>query len=128
MTRKLLIAPLLALGLAAAPALAHSSTAVARAQAEVSIPFANHGGIRDWRSDGDRTIYLQDSGRHWYKATLMNRAIDLPFTEAIGFDTGPIDRFDHFSSVIIHGQRYAVQSFVPVSGPPAPAAQRHARA
>jgi hypothetical protein len=128
MTRKLLIAPLLALGLTAAPAPAHSPTSVARAQAEVSIPFANHGGIRDWRSDGDRTIYLQDSGRHWYKATLMTRAIDLPFTEAIGFDTGPIDRFDHFSSIVVRGQRYAVQSLVPVAGPPAPRSEHHARA
>ncbi len=116
---KLLIAPLVALGLAAAPAFAHSPQP-APAQPEASIPFINMGGIRDWRAEGDRTIYIQDSGRHWYKATLMNRAIDLPFTEAIGFDTGPIDRFDHFSSVVIRGQHYAVQSLVRVAGPPAP--------
>lgn len=119
MTRKLLIAPLVALGLAAAPAFAHASQPAPAAH-EVSIPFINMGGIRDWRSDGDRIIYLQDNGRHWYKATLMSPAIDLPFTEAIGFDTGPVDTFDHFSSVVIRGQLYAVQSLVRVDGPPAP--------
>lgn len=126
MTRKLLIAPLVALGLAGAPAFAQPP-AHAAPTAEASIPFVNFGGIRDWRAEGDRTIYLQDRARHWYKATLMNRAIDLPFAQAIGFDTGPIDRFDDFSSVIVDGQRYAVQSLVRVAGPPAPAPRRHER-
>jgi hypothetical protein len=128
MTRKLLIAPLLALGLAAAPALAHSPEASPPAQQEVRIPFANFGGIRDWRSQGDQTIYVQDRGRHWYKVTLMGRAIDLPFTEAIGFDTGPTDTFDHFSSVIVRGQRYAVQSVVPAAGPPSAVSRHRERA
>lgn len=118
MRSKLFMAPFLALGLIAAPALAQRQPA-APAQQEASIPFVNMGGIRDWRSDGDRTIYLQDRSRQWYKATLMTRAIDLPFTEAIGFDTGSIDRFDRFSSVVIRGRHYAVQSLVRVDGPPA---------
>jgi hypothetical protein len=125
MTGKLFIAPLLALGVAAAPAVARAAPA-APAQQEARIPFVNHGGIRDWRSEGDRTIYIEDRGRRWYKATLMGRAFDLPFAETIGFDTGPIDTFDHFSSVIVHGQRFAVQSVVWVPGPPATAPRQRA--
>ena len=124
MTRKLLIAPLIALGLAAAPAGASPARTAASA-AEASIPFANHGGIRDWREAGDRTLYIQDRARHWYRATLMTSASDLPFTTAIGFDTGPVDRFDKFSSVVVRGQRYAVQSLVRVDGPPPPRQRKH---
>ena len=125
MTRKLLIAPLIALGLAATPAGASLARTAASATAEASIPFANHGGIRDWREAGDRTLYIQDRARHWYRATLMTSAFDLPFTTAIGFDTGPIDRFDKFSSVVVRGQRYAVQSLVRVDGPPPPRQRKH---
>ncbi len=57
----------------------------------------NHGGIRDWRSEGDSTLYLQDRHRQWYKAELMGPAFELPYAWAIGFDVGPIDRLDHFS-------------------------------
>jgi len=109
MTRKLLIVPLIALGLVAAPAGASFARAAAPATPEASIPFANHGGIRDWRETGDRTLYIQDSARHWYRATLMTSAFDLPYTTAIGFDTGPTDRLDKFSSVVVRGQHYAIQ-------------------
>lgn len=119
MTRTIWFAPLLALGITAAPAFAHSAAPPAAAQQEASVPFANVGGIRDWRSEGQRAIYVQDRSHQWYKATLMSPSIDLPFSEAIGFDTGPIDTFDHFSNVIVHGQRYPVESLVKVDGPPA---------
>jgi hypothetical protein len=84
---------------------------------EMSIPFVSHGGIRDWRAIDRDTLYVQDIHRHWYRAELMGPCHDLPFTEAIGFDARGTDRFDKFSSVIVRGQRCAVQSFV-ASGPP----------
>ena len=125
MTRRLLIVPLIALGLVAAPAGASFARAAAPATPEASIPFANHGGIRDWRETGDRTLYIQDSARHWYRATLMTSAFDLPYTTAIGFDTGPTDRLDKFSSVVVRGQRYAIQSLMRVDGPPPPRQHKH---
>ena len=116
MTRTLLIAPLLALGLAAAPALAGPQPAAE--PPEASIPFANHGGIWNWREGDRQTIYVQDRFRRWYKATLMRPSYDLRATTAVGFDTGPTDRFDKFSWVVIRGQRYAVESLVRADGPP----------
>lgn len=111
-----IVAPLLALMLAAPPAIA----AQPGKQSEASIPFANHFGVRDWVSQGDQTIYFQAySGRQWYKATLWRPSPDLPFATAIGFDTGPIDRLDKWSTVVIEGQRYPLLSFVAVDGPPA---------
>lgn len=114
MTRKLWIIPFIALGLAASPAVAQGG----EMQEQASIPFANSGGIRDWRSDGRDTLYLQDRHRQWYKAELMGPATDLPFAWAIGFDTGPMNRLDRFSTVVIRGQRYPIQSLVKVDGPP----------
>jgi hypothetical protein len=111
-------APVLALGLAGAPALA-SSAADDPAVAEARIPFANTGGIRDWRAaDGD-TIYVQDRARRWYRAELAYRAFGLPHAWAIGFETRGIDSFDRFSNVVVEGQRVPVRSLVRVDEPPA---------
>jgi len=118
MNIKLLIAPVLALGLATAPALAASEQQQAEAREEARIPFVNNGGIRDWRADDSDTLYVQDRHRQWYKATLMHRAIGLPFVQAIGFETRGINSFDRFSSIVVEGQRIPVQSLVRVDAPP----------
>lgn len=113
-----LVLPLAALAFVAPAAYAETAPAAAEAQQEVRIPFANNGGIRDWRSYEKDVLYVQDRQRKWYKATLMSPAFDLRYTEAIGFDTGPTDTFDRFSTVVVAGQRYAVQSLVRVDHPP----------
>lgn len=113
-----LVLPLAALAFAAPAAFAETAPAAAEAQQDVRIPFANNGGIRDWRSHDKDVLYVQDRQRKWYKATLMSPAFDLSFAEAIAFDTGPTDTFDRFSTVIVRGQRYAVQSLVPIEGKP----------
>jgi len=113
------LAPVLALGLASAPALASSAEVEGRNAAEARIPFANHGGIRDWRAaDGD-TLYIQDRARRWYRAELGHRAFGLPHAWAIGFETRGVDSFDRFSNVVVEGQRIPVRSLVQVDGPPA---------
>lgn len=116
MKRMMAFAPFLALLLAAPPAFAAQQ---APAQRDASIAFANHHGVRDWVAEGEQTIYFQDSGRRWYRATLFAPSTDLPFAQAIGLDTGPIGSLDKWSSVVIRGQRYPLQSFERVDGPPA---------
>ncbi|MCW1986823.1 UNVERIFIED_ORG: hypothetical protein M2348_002573 [Sphingomonas sp. R1F5B] len=111
------IAALAALALAATPALAQAPVNPAK-PVEASIPFVNHGGIRDWRAQGDSTLYVQDQSGQWYRASLMGPAFDLPFAQAIGFDARGTDTFDRFASVVVHGQSYPVQSLVKVAGPP----------
>ena len=118
MNRKLWIAPILALGLAGAPALAGNSKPEAPAREEARIPFVDHGGIRDWRVGDRDTIYIQDRHRRWYEATLMSPAFGLRSALAIGFETRGIDTFDRFSNVIVDGWRYPVQSLVRIDGPP----------
>jgi hypothetical protein len=72
----------------------------------------------DWRADGDRVIYFQDSGRQWYRATLMTPAFDLPFVEAVGIQNSGTDRLDRWADVVVRGQHYPIQSFVKVDAPP----------
>ena len=111
-------APVLAFGLAGAPAFAGSAEADGNTVAEARIPFANSGGIRDWRAaDGD-TLYIQDRARRWYRAELAYRAFALPSAWAIGFETRGVSSFDRFSNVVIEGERIPVRSLVRVDGPP----------
>ncbi|HEY8605288.1 DUF6491 family protein [Tsuneonella suprasediminis] len=127
MFRRTLLLPFAAIsavGLAGVPAIAQTdgakpdADAHAVAEQEAKIPFANTTGIRDWRAEGDSTIYFQDRRRQWYKATLFSPAPDLPFATAVGIDTGPMGTLDRFSKIRIRGESYALQSFVKVDGPP----------
>jgi hypothetical protein len=90
----------------------------ATAAPEPSIPFANHGGIRDWAADHDRGLWVQDVHRQWYYAKLMGPCIGLPFAQTIGFDTHPLGRFDKYSAIVVPGSgRCTVQSFTLSGGP-----------
>jgi Family of unknown function (DUF6491) len=95
-----------------------ATTAAKTAQTEVSIPFANHGGIRTWSVLDDRTLLIEDSHGHWYRAELMSAAFDLSFAEALAFKTTPSGSFDRFSTVIVKGRAYPLVSLTR-AGPPA---------
>jgi hypothetical protein len=88
---------------------------------ETSIPFANMGGIRDWKAIDDETLYVQDVRRNWYIAKLIAPCPDLMFATAIGFETKGVNQLDKFGSVIVRGQRYQLASFVASGAPPAKA-------
>jgi len=111
------VAPFAALFLASTPVMA----AQERPPAQASIPFANHHGVRNWVTQGNDTIFFEDSFGHWYKAVLFSPSTDLGFTNAIGIDSGPIGTLDKWGAVIVRGQRYPFQSFERVEGPPAKA-------
>lgn len=125
MTRKTLIASLIGVAALAAGAVGLSLPNPAHAAApqprEASIPFVSNGGIRDWHAADRDTLYVEDSHRHWYRAELMGPCHDLPFAQAIGFEGRGTDSFDRFSSVVVRGQRCAVQSLTASAPPPAKA-------
>jgi len=56
----------------AADAASGTAAASAAPAPEASIPFANHGGIYNWRVVNDRTVLIQSQSRRWYKATLLS--------------------------------------------------------
>lgn len=101
-----------------AGSLAYAAESRPPAQPEASIAFANHGGVEDWRAQGDSVIYFQDQHRQWYRAELFGPAFDLPHVERIGIDASPAGTLDKFGAIYVRGQRYGFRSFVRVSGPP----------
>ena len=97
-----------------------SSSALASSHNEspqARIPFADHGSIESWQTDGDRALYLEGPGRRWYHAELFGFCPDLPFASAIGFETRGTGDFDGFSNIIVRGRRCPLKSLVE-SGPP----------
>jgi hypothetical protein len=91
---------------------------------QASIPFVNHNGIRDWHAADSRTLYVQDARRQWYRATLFAPCFDLPFAQAIGFETRGVDTFDRFSSIRVRGERCSVSSLEVSGAPPAKAKRK----
>lgn len=95
-----------------------NKTAAAENSADAYIPFANNGGVRNWRAEDRDTVYFQDRKRNWYRAELAGSATDLPYTLFLGIDSGASDRLDKWSSIYVRGQRYAFSSFERIDGQP----------
>lgn len=86
--------------------------------ADASIAFANHGGIYDWRADGNQGMWIQDRHRQWYYAKFMGFCSGLPFANTVGFATGPGGDLDRWSYVRVRDSgRCYFQSFDRSSGP-----------
>jgi len=98
----MLLRSLAALGLVAAL----SGHAMAADQIEnVSIPFADSGGIDEWHAVDDKTVYLRSRTRQWYKAELLGPCNGLQFATKIGYVAEPTGSLDKNSSIIVDGQR-----------------------
>ena len=87
---------------------------------EASIPFVGHGGIRSWRADGSKGLWIQGSHRKWYYAKFLgSRCPGLNFAHTLAFDTTPMGTFDRFSAVIVPDWgRCQVRSLTSSDGPP----------
>ena len=117
--RQLLLPATAALLAAAISAPAEAALQEAPAREEVRIPFASFGTIRSFRAVGDDVVYLQGTGRRWYRAELNGPCINLPAALRIGFDT----RFngntlDNSSTLIVGGERCRIASLTRADGPP----------
>ena len=64
-----------------------------------SIPFAEHGGIRDWRADGSKGLWIQAAGGRWYYASFSSPCLDLPFARGIRFVAGSNGELSRWSSI-----------------------------
>jgi len=102
---------------AAEPEASSAKTVAPAAPVEARIPFANHGGIYTWQVENDRSIMIQSQSRKWYRATLFNPCVDLPFSERVGFETDASGAFDKFSSIRVRGQTCHLSSLVETTAP-----------
>lgn len=84
---------------------------------ETRIMFPHHSAIRNFETDGNDGIWLEDRQRRWYFAELLGGCNDLDFANAIGFDTGGVSYFDKFSSIIVRGQKCQLVSLLTAEKP-----------
>jgi Family of unknown function (DUF6491) len=89
---------------------------------ETYIPFPE-SGIRSWHADDDRTLWVIDHRRRWYRVDLMRPCVGLPYAYALHFATRGTGRFDRTSAIAYQGQRCPVKSVVR-SDPPETAKER----
>ena len=88
---------------------------------DASIPFANN--VRGFRvgKDEQRSLLIEGGDGNWYRAELRDSCRRyLPWENAIGLDTGPLNRFDRFSTVIVDGVRCQVVRVDEIADPDAP--------
>lgn len=86
---------------------------------ETSIQNAGAGGIRDWYSNNERSIYLRDRTGRWYLATFNGVCPNLPSAQTVRFDADAAGSFDRFSSISTEYGRCQVGSVVPTLAPAA---------
>jgi hypothetical protein len=106
-------------------ALAAASAAVAKPGAhkwpelgaDASIVFPNYGAIRNFEADGDKGIWIEDQQRRWYYGSFLGSCQGLNFSQAIGFDTGGLSRFDKFSKIITRDDVCQLNSLVTAEKP-----------
>lgn len=131
------VAPVAANAAPAQASAAHSGAAQANtarsgaAQADrpigqdATIPFINIGqSIRNWQPDGTDGLYIQDTRRNWYRASIIGPCTGLPFAQRIGFITRGMDQLDRFSAILVDGERCTFSALV-TSNPPPPRQHRN---
>jgi hypothetical protein len=84
---------------------------------QASIPFADHGNIRDFHAVSDDTVYLQARNRQWYRADLIGPCFGLPYANGIGIDARPMGTLDRFGTIIVEGERCKIGSLTPSPSP-----------
>lgn len=84
---------------------------------QASIPFVDHGNIRDFHAVSDDTVYLQAGNRRWYRADLFGPCFGLPYANGIGVDARPTGTLDRFGTIIVDGERCKIESLTPADSP-----------
>jgi Family of unknown function (DUF6491) len=114
-----------AIGMGALLLSALAASATSDVKPEASIPFANHGGINDWRADGDRGLWVQGINRKWFYAKFLGTCPQLQFANTVGFVSEPSGALNRWSSIRVrHGGRCQFIDFQPSEGPPVKAKKK----
>ena len=90
----------------------------ANARVAASIPFANHGGIYDWRANGTQGIWVQGADRQWYYGTFFGTCLGLNTAQRVGFVPEVTGEFNRWSSIIVPREdRCQLSTFEPSVAP-----------
>lgn len=104
--------------IAAAPlSLAHAEPAPREVGEEASVSFPAHGGIRNFRADDDRGVWIEDRRRNWYYASFIGNCPGIKFADAIGFDTRGSAQFDRYTKILVRDDVCAIATLVTADKP-----------
>ena len=103
----------LALLLAAGPAAAEQPAPARRAE----ILFASHGGVFDWRAEGENAIVIESRDHRYYRATFLYPCYGLQFRTRVGFVTDARDILDKFDAVRVGDRTCSFVSFDEIPKP-----------
>lgn len=82
------------------------------------IRFADLGGIKNWRADGDDAIEIWGRNGDWYRAEFWSFCQGLRSAQDIGFITEPNGDLNRFSSIYVgRGERCQFKSFKKIEMP-----------
>jgi hypothetical protein len=84
---------------------------------EGNISFPAQGGIRNFRADNDRGVWLEDRQRNWYYASFLGPCPEIRFAQGIGIDTRGSARFDRFSKILVGDNACAIATLVTADKP-----------
>lgn len=96
---------------------AQKSTAPETTAKEATIPFANYGGVDDWRAVDNHTLLIKGVGKQWYKAELFGPCLDLKFADRIGFLVEPDGSLNRYSGVVVRNEVCRFKSLTKVEAP-----------
>jgi hypothetical protein len=66
-----------------------------------AIHFADFGGIRNWRADDDKVLFIEARNDKWYKATFFGPCWGLRSAVQIGFVSDVGSSIDRYGSIVV---------------------------
>lgn len=84
---------------------------------EASIAFPNNGGIRNFETNEERGLWIEDRQRRWYYARIMGACHDLRNAQAIAFETRGSSSLDRFGAIRVGRERCQLESLITAEKP-----------
>jgi hypothetical protein len=86
---------------------------------EVSIPFVNDGGIRDWHADGSKGMWLEAASGRWFYASFSSQCTTLQSAIGVKFVPESSGVLSRWSSIRLnHDERCFFRTLQPSNAPP----------
>jgi hypothetical protein len=101
--------------------LAGCATANAPPTHSASVPFVRLGNIYSWKAEGTNSILIKSVNGRYYRGSFFSPCVNLPWAEAVGFDTDVRDELDKYEGITVRGESCRFRTFSEISIPkPAP--------